>query len=304
MSTILSAIKWLKKEKTGDSVQNKARLLALACTVYSLWRHRNEVIFEGKAPCPEGLVISIRITVYRLLLTLFPHGIGSAADFAMGRRPARCYRQIKNKPYPKSRYCRGVPDPKIRIYDVGMKRKGVDEFPFCVHLVSWEKENVSSEALEAARIACNKYMTKFAGKDAFHLRVRVHPFHVLRINKMLSCAGADRLQTGMRGAFGKPQGTCARVAIGQVLLSVRCKDGNSHHAQEALRRAKFKFPGRQKIIVSRKWGFTKFSRSDYVKWKSENRILPDGVNAKLLGCHGPLANRQPGRAFLSEGPSA
>ncbi|XP_042450583.1 60S ribosomal protein L10-like [Zingiber officinale] len=216
----------------------------------------------------------------------------------MGRRPARCYRQIKNKPYPKSRYCRGVPDPKIRIYDVGMKKKGVDEFPFCVHLVSWEKENVSSEALEAARIACNKYMTKFAGKDAFHLRVRVHPFHVLRINKMLSCAGADRLQTGMRGAFGKPQGTCARVSIGQVLLSVRCKDNNSHNAQEALRRAKFKFPGRQKIIVSGKWGFTKFNRSDYVKWKSENRIMPDGVNAKLLGCHGPLSKRQPGRAFL------
>ncbi|XP_030540481.1 60S ribosomal protein L10 [Rhodamnia argentea] len=216
----------------------------------------------------------------------------------MGRRPARCYRQIKNKPYPKSRYCRGVPDPKIRIYDVGMKKKGVDEFPFCVHLVSWEKENVSSEALEAARIACNKYMAKFAGKDAFHLRVRVHPFHVLRINKMLSCAGADRLQTGMRGAFGKPQGTCARVAIGQVLLSVRCKDSNSHHAQEALRRAKFKFPGRQKIIVSRKWGFTKFSRADYLKWKSENKIVPDGVNAKFLGCHGPLANRRPGQAML------
>ncbi|KAG5093726.1 hypothetical protein JHK84_049314 [Glycine max] len=199
----------------------------------------------------------------------------------MGRRPARCYRQIKNKPYPKSRFCRGVPEPKIRIYDVGMKKKGVDEFPFCVHLVSWEKENVSSEALEAARIACNKYMAKFAGKDAFHLRVRVHPFHVLRINKMLSCAGADRLQTGMRGAFGKPQGTCARVNIGQVLLSVRCKDANSHHAQEALRRAKFKFPGRQKIILSRKWGFTKFSRSEYLKLKSENRIVPDGVNAKV-----------------------
>lgn len=134
-----------------------------------------------------------------------------------------------------------------------MKKKGVDEFSHCVHLVSWEKENVSSEALEAARIACNKYMTKNAGKDAFHLRVRVHPFHVLRINKMLSCAGADRLQTGMRGAFGKPQGTCARVDIGQVLLSVRCKESNAKHAEEALRRAKFKFPGRQKIIHSRKW---------------------------------------------------
>ncbi|KAH8974121.1 hypothetical protein BDL97_01G085400 [Sphagnum fallax] len=222
----------------------------------------------------------------------------------MGRRPARCYRQIKNKPYPKSRFCRGVPDPKIRIYDVGMKKKGVDEFPFCVHLVSWEKENVSSEALEAARIACNKYMTKFAGKDAFHLRVRVHPFHVLRINKMLSCAGADRLQTGMRGAFGKPQGVCARVAIGQVLLSVRCKDQNGIHAQEALRRAKFKFPGRQKIILSRKWGFTKILRTDYVKWKDENRLQHDGVNAVLLGCHGRLSNRTPGRAFVDAAVSS
>lgn len=44
---------------------------------------------------------------------------------------------------------------------------------------------------------------------------------------MLSCAGADRLQTGMRGAFGKPQGLCARVAIGQILLSIRCRDQHS-----------------------------------------------------------------------------
>ena len=120
-----------------------------------------------------------------------------------------------------------MPDPKIRIYDVGMKRADVDMFPYCVHLASWEKENVSSEALEAARIAANKYMVKFAGKEAFHLRVRVHPFHVLRINKMLSCAGADRLQQGMRGAFGRPTGTCARVQIGQVLLSIRCKDNHA-----------------------------------------------------------------------------
>jgi len=32
----------------------------------------------------------------------------------MGRRPARCIRYCKNKPYPKSRYNRGVPDPKVR----------------------------------------------------------------------------------------------------------------------------------------------------------------------------------------------
>merc|ERR1719376_1096864 len=94
------------------------------------------------------------------------------------------------------------------------------------------------------------------GKDAFHLRVRVHPFHVNRINKMLSCAGADRLQTGMRGAFGKAQGTVARVHIGQPIMSVRLREQNEANAIEALRRSKFKFPGRQKIVISKKWGFT------------------------------------------------
>lgn len=217
----------------------------------------------------------------------------------MGRRPARCYRQSKGKPYPKSRYCRGVPDPKIRIYDVGAKRADVDTFPYCVHLVSWEKENVSSEAMEAARVAGNKYMTKNAGKDAFHMRVRVHPFHVLRINKMLSCAGADRLQTGMRGAFGKPQGLCARVEIGQILLTIRCKDQHAAVAAEALRRAKFKFAGRQKIVASRNWGFTPFKRDDYVQWKREGRIVNAGVHAQLLGCRGSLADRSAGQIFAT-----
>ena len=64
---------------------------------------------------------------------------------------------------------------------------------------------------------------------------------------MLSCAGADRLQTGMRGAFGKPLGTVARVNIGQPIMSVRAKDTHKAHCIEAFRRAKFKFPGRQKV---------------------------------------------------------
>lgn len=51
----------------------------------------------------------------------------------------------------------------------------------------------------------------------------------------------------MRGAFGKPQGTVARVRIGQVIMSVRTKPQNKEHVIEALRRAKFKFPGRQKV---------------------------------------------------------
>jgi large subunit ribosomal protein L10e len=260
--------------------------------------------------------------------------------------PARCYRYCKNKPYPKSRYCRGVPDAKIRIFDLGRKKAAADEFPFCVHLISLEREQLSSEALEAARICCNKYIVKMGAKESFHMRVRVHPWHVIRINKMLSCAGADRyvsrffltfslhlmhifsllfvtsihlhqyihiqiplyynllvlsplppfanryrrLQTGMRGAFGKPNGIVARVKIGQVIFSVRCKDNVSQHVIEATRRAAFKFPGRQKIVISKKWGFTKFDREQYTQLRKEGRLIPDGSNCKMINDHGTLEN--------------
>lgn len=51
----------------------------------------------------------------------------------------------------------------------------------------------------------------------------------------------------MRGAFGKPQGTVARVHIGQVIMSIRSKEAYMATCLEALRRAKFKYPGRQKV---------------------------------------------------------
>jgi large subunit ribosomal protein L10e len=166
----------------------------------------------------------------------------------------------KNKPYIKSRFCRGVPDAKIRIFDCGAKRTSVDVFPFVAHLVSDEKEQLTACALEAARVACNKYLVKTTGKEGYHIRTRAHPYHVIRQNKMLSCAGADRLSSGMRHSYGKPMEMAARISIGQIIVSVRAKDSNAHHVIEALRRAKFKFPGRQKIMKSNNWGFTKFAR--------------------------------------------
>eukprot|EP00906_Rhabdomonas_costata_P024080 RCo034660 len=209
----------------------------------------------------------------------------------MGRRPARCYRYVKNKPYIKGRFCRGVPDPKIRIFDVGSKKMGCDAFPACVHLVSCEREQVSSEALEAARIACNKYLIKNAGKESFHIRISVQPFHVIRINKMLSCAGADRLQTGMRGAYGKPVGTAARVKIGQVLMSIRTKDAHLPVAREALRRAKYKFAGKQQVVVSRNWGFSKIRREEYESLKEEKKIIIKGNCVEFAHNRGAITEK-------------
>uniref|UniRef100_A0A452EM74 Uncharacterized protein n=1 Tax=Capra hircus TaxID=9925 RepID=A0A452EM74_CAPHI len=203
----------------------------------------------------------------------------------MGCRPARRYRYFKNKPYPKSHFCQGVPDANICIFDLRCKKAKVDEFPLCGHIVSDEYEQLSSKALEAARICANKYMMKSCGKDGFHIRVQLHPFHVIHTNKMLSCTGADRLQTGMRGAFGKAQGTVARAHTAQVIMSIHTKLQTKEHA-------KFKFPGHQKIHISKNWGFTNFNADGFENMVAENQLIPDGYGVKYIPNRGPLDKRR------------
>jgi len=92
----------------------------------------------------------------------------------------------------------------------------------------------------------------------------------------------------MRGAWGKPQGVVARVDIGQILLSVRCKEVHRKVVIEALRRCKFKFPGRQKIGISKYWGFTKVLREEYQAKRENGELLPDGCYVKYINNHGKL----------------
>ena len=195
----------------------------------------------------------------------------------MGRRPARCYRYIKGKAYPKSRYNRSCPDPKLRFYEAGDKKAKYDAFPSCIHLVSDEREQITSEALEACRVSVNKHLVNKMTKEGFHFVVRKHPYHVVRINKMLSCAGADRLQSGMRGAFGKSYAKTCRVKIGDILCSIRVKPENLKNAWEALRKGKNKLPGRQKIMVSTKLGFTRYTMDEIEKLRNQVRDLKDDL---------------------------
>jgi len=52
-------------------------------------------------------------------------------------------------------------------------------------------------------------------------------------------------------------------------------------------------------VVSRQWGFTKFTREDYVAWKQEGRLVHDGVNAKLLDNHDRMDKRKPNQLFMA-----
>lgn len=86
--------------------------------------------------------------------TWFVHTSGGRTEWMDGSHnrysgPARCYRFQKNKPFIKSRYCRGVPDPKIRIYEVGNKKASVDVFPMVCHLV---RHNSCGEAHDTLNV--------------------------------------------------------------------------------------------------------------------------------------------------------
>ncbi|MHA1754416.1 MAG: 50S ribosomal protein L16 [Candidatus Odinarchaeia archaeon] len=164
----------------------------------------------------------------------------------MPKRPAHCYTKLESRPYVKKRtrrkkdLVRGVPDPKIRTFNMGNRKK---TFPVYISLVTKEAGQIRHIALEAARITANRFLEKKAeGRENYHLKIRVYPHHVLRENKMMAFAGADRLQDGMRRAFGKPIGTAARVKEGQELITVGTYPQYIEVAKKALKRAAMKFP--------------------------------------------------------------
>ncbi|XP_042815531.1 60S ribosomal protein L10-like [Panthera tigris] len=200
--------------------------------------------------------------------------------------PALLY--CKNRPYPNSPFCRDVPGAKIHIFDLGQNKAKVDEFPLCVHMVSGDYERLSSAALESAHICANEYTVKSYGKDGFHIQVRLHPFHVLCINKM-SHVGADGLQTGMRWCLWKALGhQWPGSTIGQVIMSTCTKLQNKEHVIETLLRAKFKLPGCQKTHISKKWGLTKFKVDKFERMVAEKCLIPDCCGIKYIPNCGPL----------------
>jgi large subunit ribosomal protein L10e len=133
----------------------------------------------------------------------------------------------------------GVPASRITQFDLGNVNM---EFPVSISLVVEEQCNVLHRALEAARVAANRYIMKKAGRLNYHLKIRIYPHVVLRENKQATGAGADRVSQGMRKAYGKAVGTAARVHSGQRIMTIRTTGDNVAHARVALKRATAKIP--------------------------------------------------------------
>lgn len=128
---------------------------------------------------------------------------------------------------------------QIPKFDLG-NPKG--SFTHMVRLITKERGQIRANALEAARVIAHKYLSKNIGEMNYHMKLCVYPHHVLRENKMMAMAGADRLQDGMRLAFGTPIGRAARVCENQTVIYVRVNEEHVGKAKEALRRAASKLP--------------------------------------------------------------
>src|SRR3989344_131552 len=128
----------------------------------------------------------------------------------------------KSKKKSKS-YIKTIPSSKIVKFKMG-DIKGFKEgkYPLQIRVISKENIQVRDNSIEAVRQYFNRFIQEKVGKE-FYLEVKIYPHHVLIENKMLTGAGADRMQTGMSQSFGKTIGRAALVKNGQVLFIIGVK---------------------------------------------------------------------------------
>lgn len=115
-------------------------------------------------------------------------------------------------------YIKTVPQQKIVKFTMGKEdllNKG--KLPYQLTMFSQERVQLRHNALEACRQFVNKKLEKeLNGQYVF--KVIPFPHHIQRENKMLTGAGADRMQTGMQLSFGKSMGKAALIKPGSKIF--------------------------------------------------------------------------------------
>lgn len=142
---------------------------------------------------------------------------------------------------------RSSPQTKITKFTMG---DTTAKFGYQLSLVAQKTMQIRHIALEAARIAANRVLSSKLD-SSYCLRVLPYPHTVLRENKMIFGAHADRLQDGMRKAFGKPIGRAAGVKINQPVLLADVNENGIQAAKEALRRGGVKLPMTCRVFVKK-----------------------------------------------------
>jgi len=170
-------------------------------------------------------------------------------------RKASAYSKRKVVPYTRvskrrqKSYIKTVPQQKIVKFTMGSERLFDDEkLPFVLDIVSAEKVQIRHNALEACRQYINKKLDKeLSGQYMF--KVIPFPHHIQRENKMLTGAGADRMQTGMQLSYGKAVGKAAILKENsRIFLIAIPTQKASMFARGVIKQVKSKLPCRIRIL--------------------------------------------------------
>jgi large subunit ribosomal protein L10e len=171
----------------------------------------------------------------------------------MAIRPAHTMRTLEktawtrfSKKKPRKSYVKAMPHLSLLVYEMGSRKQ---PFDFTYDLVAEEDVQLRDNALESGRQAANKYLEKTI-PNLYFFKVRVYPHNVIRENKMIAGAGADRLQKGMRLSYGRATDRAARIRAGQSLFTINVAKQYVPHIQEALKRATKKMSGRYRVRVT------------------------------------------------------
>ena len=160
---------------------------------------------------------------------------------------ARNYRPVKGQAYTRKKFAKGFPPPKIVKFTMGDTKAS---FEYEGQLIALKRAQIRHSALEAARVATNRVLMDKLVNDYF-MQVLPYPHIILRENKMIFGAHADRLQQGMRRSFGTAIGTAARVDPNQTIIIVRVKANGVETAKESLKRGSAKLPIPCKIVITK-----------------------------------------------------
>ena len=157
----------------------------------------------------------------------------------MSKRPGYCYRRLQ-RPYTQKKFIKRIPQSKVRKFDHG---NPTGKFDYQVSLVATASFQVLSKALEAARMSVISQLRKrISDREGFFFKILPYPHHIVRRHAMASVHKAERLQKGMRLAFGKPQERAARIKRGQTLLIIKVRAEDLDAARYAMKIAKLKLP--------------------------------------------------------------
>lgn len=173
----------------------------------------------------------------------------------MGLRKASAYSKKKVTPYTRiskkrqKSFVKTVPPQKIVKFSMGNPGlHALGKLPHELTVISTEKVQIRHNAFEACRQFINKKLDKeFSGQYLF--RVIPFPHHIQRENKMLTGAGADRMQTGMQLSYGKAMGKAAILENKSRIFVISLQEErNLAFARKVIRQVKSKLPGKIKVL--------------------------------------------------------